>query len=175
MRATRRQFLNAAAAATRNLGAAQGQGPSTSTSLWYRQPAKSWMEALPIGNGKLGAMVFGGVDMEVLALNEDTLWSGPPTRDWNNPEARHYLPEVRRLLLKEHDYVNANELTKKIQGPYNESYQPLGNLRLGFDGSAESSGYRREPLKRPWSACPGRAGERSFAARSSPASRTRWW
>ena len=144
MRPTRRQFINVAAASALHLGAAPGQEPPTATSLWFRQPAKSWMEALPIGNGRLGAMVFGGVDTEVLALNEDTLWSGPPTRDWNNPEARQYLPQVRRLLLEEHDYVTANELTKKMQGPYNESYQPLGNLRLEFDGPGEISGYRRE-------------------------------
>ncbi|MBS1854965.1 MAG: glycoside hydrolase family 95 protein [Acidobacteria bacterium] len=144
MRTTRRQFLQTAAAAPA-LGAAAAQEADrpASTVLWYRQPAKIWMEALPIGNGRLGAMVFGGVETEVLALNEDTLWSGPPPRDWNNPDARQYLPQVRRLLLDEHDYVNANELTKKIQGPYNESYQPLGNVRLTF-GSAENSGYRRE-------------------------------
>ena len=126
-------------------GAAATEADGTgSTVLWYRQPAAQWMEALPIGNGRLGAMVFGGVEAEVLALNEDTLWSGPPLRDWNNPEARQYLPEVRRLLLDQHDYVDANELTKKIQGPYNESYQPLGNLRLRFGGGGASTDYRRE-------------------------------
>ena len=145
MRTTRREFLGAAAIAPVLGGAAapEAGGPG-STVLWYRQPAAQWMEALPVGNGRLGAMVFGGVETEVLALNEDTLWSGPPLHDWNNPDARQYLPEVRRLLLDRHDYVDANELTKKIQGPYNESYQPLGNLRLTFEGGGASTGYRRE-------------------------------
>jgi alpha-L-fucosidase 2 len=67
-------------------------------SLWYRQPADAeWVRALPVGNGRLGAMVFGGVVNERLQLNEDTLWAGAPY-DPVNPEAREALPEVRRLL-----------------------------------------------------------------------------
>lgn len=114
------------------------------TILWYAQPAQVWHEALPVGNGRLGAMVFGGVETERLQLNEDTLWSGPPQRDWNNPDAKKYLPEVRRLLLEEHDYAAANELTKKMQGPFNESYEPLGDLVLKFPGSEAATDYRRE-------------------------------
>ena len=82
--------------------------------LWYQQPASAWVEALPVGNGRLGAMVFGGIQEERIKFNEDTLWSGGP-KDWNNPEARTVLPEVRRLVL-EGDYVAANELSKKMQG-----------------------------------------------------------
>src|SRR5580765_2205186 len=67
--------------------------------LWYRQPAKSWVEALPLGNGRLGAMVFGGVTNERLQLNEDTLWAGGPY-DPVNPDAKDALPEVRRLLAE---------------------------------------------------------------------------
>ena len=63
--------------------------------LWYRRPAAQWVEALPVGSGRLGAMVFGGVERERLQLNEDTLWSGGP-RDWNNPKAPAVLAEVRR-------------------------------------------------------------------------------
>ncbi len=102
------------------------------------------MEALPIGNGRLGAMVFGGVATERLQLNDDTLWSGPPQQDWNNPEARRYLPEIRRLLLNEHNYPAANELTMKMQGPFNESYQPLGNLYLKFAHTEDAGSYQRE-------------------------------
>ena len=144
MPTTRRQFLQAATVApVLGLRAAPATDEGSGTLLWYRQPAEDWMEALPIGNGRLGAMVFGGVDVEVLALNEDTLWSGPPPRDWNNPEARQYLAPVRQLLLEQHDYAAADVLTRKIQGPYNESYQPLGNLRVQAEGTG-SSGYRRE-------------------------------
>jgi len=66
--------------------------------LWYRQPAKEWIEALPVGNGRLGAMVFGKIDRERIQLNENTLWDGHP-QDTNNPEALKHLPEVRRLLF----------------------------------------------------------------------------
>ncbi|HMO59387.1 MAG TPA: glycoside hydrolase N-terminal domain-containing protein, partial [Roseiflexaceae bacterium] len=76
--------------------------PDNHMCLWYDRPAAGWLEALPLGNGRLGAMVFGGVVHERLQLNQDTLWSGGP-RDWNNPQARAVLPEVRRLLeLGEH-------------------------------------------------------------------------
>ena len=79
-------------------------------------------------------MVFGGVASERLQLNEATLWSGGP-RDWNNPGAREVLPEVRAAVFAG-DFVKATELAKKMQGPYNQSYQPLGDLRLRFGGEA---------------------------------------
>src|SRR5262245_43723669 len=66
--------------------------------LWYRQPARQWVEALPIGNGRLGGMVFGGTDAEHIQLNEDTVWAGEK-RNRDNPEALKNLPEVRRLLF----------------------------------------------------------------------------
>src|SRR4051794_31030015 len=93
--------------------------------LWYQQPAQQWVEALPVGNGRLGAMVFGGVATERLQLNEDTLWSGGPT-DWNNPQAKDVLPEVRRLIFAG-KYVETDALCRKMQGPYNQSYEPLGD------------------------------------------------
>jgi alpha-L-fucosidase 2 len=110
--------------------------------LWYRQPARVWTEALPIGNGRLGAMVFGGVDVERLALNEDTLWSGAP-KDWNNPLARGLLPAVRRLIF-DGSFAEADELCKQMQGPFTQSYMPLGNLRLEFEHQGDVTDYRRE-------------------------------
>src|SRR3954452_25457765 len=68
--------------------------------LWYEQPAKVWTEALPIGNGRLGGMVFGGVTSDLIQLNEDTLWSGFP-RDNNNYEAINYLEQARKLVFEE--------------------------------------------------------------------------
>jgi len=110
--------------------------------LKYAQPATHWTEALPVGNGRLGAMVYGGVAEEQLQLNEATLWSGAP-RDWNNPGAKDVLPLVRAAIVAG-DYVKAGELCKKMQGPYNESYQPLGDLRLNFPGElAATNGYER--------------------------------
>ncbi|MBB6692278.1 glycoside hydrolase family 95 protein [Cohnella xylanilytica] len=111
--------------------------------LHYFKPAKEWTEALPIGNGRLGAMVYGGIETERLQLNEDTLWSGGP-KDGNNPRAREVLPEVRRLLAEE-KYVEANELCKEMMGPYTQSYLPLGHLTLSFEhGDHAYPLYRRE-------------------------------
>ncbi len=135
----RREFIGAVPGAVA-LGAA---APSKPLALWYRQPAGKWTDALPVGNGRLGAMVFGGVANERLQLNEDTLWSGYP-REWNNPEAKQHLPEVRRLVLEEENYVEAGRLCRKMQGPYNQSYLPLGNLKLTFEGLSDASEYRRE-------------------------------
>jgi alpha-L-fucosidase 2 len=111
--------------------------------LWYPKEASRWTEALPVGNGRLGAMVFGGITNEHLQLNEATLWSGAP-RDWNNPAAREILPQVRAAIFAG-DYVKAGELCKKMQGPYNESYQPLGDLLLAFPGGENiaSNSYER--------------------------------
>lgn len=138
---SRRDFLKALpAAATLAQGAPAKPQPLT---LWYRQPASKWTEALPVGNGRLGAMVFGDAAKERLQLNEDTLWSGSP-KDWNNPAARTHLAEVRRLILEQHDYVAGTELCKKMQGPYNQSYLPMADLHLTFDHTADVVDYRRE-------------------------------
>ena len=110
--------------------------------LWYTQPAAAWVEALPLGNGRLGAMVFGGVETEHLQLNADTLWSGGP-RDWNNPTARAVLPEVRRLIAVE-EYAAADALCQQMQGPYTQSYQPLADLHLRFDHLGAPATYRRD-------------------------------
>ena len=113
--------------------------------LRYTQPAEKWTEALPVGNGRLGAMVFGTLATERLQLNEETLWSGAP-KDWNNPEAKAVLPEVRAALFAG-DYVKATALSKKMQGTYTQAYQPLADLRLNFWGDAATAGatnYHRE-------------------------------
>src|SRR6187399_588012 len=75
-------------------------------SLWYKQPARSWNEALPIGNGRLGAMVFGNATEELIQLNEETLWSGGPVNTDPNPQAPQYLDEIRQALFN-HEYQKA--------------------------------------------------------------------
>src|SRR3954454_11621326 len=112
--------------------------------LWVAQPAGTWVEALPVGSGRLGAMIFGGVASERLQLNEDTLWSGGP-RDWDNPRARAALPAVRQLIAAG-EYAAADVHCRDMQGPYTQSYQPLGDLYLNFDdaGDAAPVDYRRE-------------------------------
>jgi alpha-L-fucosidase 2 len=110
--------------------------------LWYEQPATRWTEAIPLGNGRLGAMVFGGVREERIALNDDTLWSGAP-RKWNNADAPHWLPLVRQAIF-DGRYADADILVRRMQGPYTQSYLPLGDLHVAFDLEGEPTGYRRD-------------------------------
>ena len=109
--------------------------------LHYNRPAKLWNEALPIGNGRLGAMIYGGIDKEHLQLNEDTLWSGAP-KNSNNPKAKELLPEVRQLIL-EGKYVEAGNLTREMMGPYTQSYMPLGDLYIQFHHGETIGSYER--------------------------------
>lgn len=113
--------------------------------LWYRQPAANWNEALPIGNGRLGAMVFGGVQSERIQLNEDSIWAGEK-RDRNNPEGARNLAEVRRLLFAG-KVREAEQLAEKtiIAVPKRmPPYQPLGDLLLRFSSQSQTSEYIRE-------------------------------
>ncbi len=119
--------------------------PRGDTCLWYRQPAAEWVEALPIGNGRLGGMVFGGVADDRVQLNEDTFWSGGPYES-TSPDALKYLPVVRRLI-NEGKYGEAMRTAERyLMGqPINlQSLQPLGDLRLEFPDGGEPTGYRRE-------------------------------
>ena len=145
---SRREFLTAVPLALTAASAApaiseSGRDERTDYLLWYRQPAKVWTEALPVGNGRLGAMVFGETAEERIQLNEDTLWSGAPSK-WNNPDASKALPEIRHLVLEEAAYRQADTACKKMQGTYNESYLPAAELLLQTLSSANASGYRRE-------------------------------
>jgi alpha-L-fucosidase 2 len=113
--------------------------------LWYDKPASEWVEAMPIGNGRLGAMVFGGVPVERLQLNEDTLFAGGPY-DPNNRHALEALPEARRLIFggkyqEAHDLVGAKMMADPIK---QMPYQPIGDLKLEFPAHNDASNYRRE-------------------------------
>jgi alpha-L-fucosidase 2 len=119
--------------------------PDEPLSLWYRRPAKEWVEALPVGNGRLGAMVFGGVTRERLQLNEDTLWAGGPY-DPTNPSALAALPEARRLIF-EGRYAEAERLAgeKMMARPIKQMpYEPAGDLLLTLPEAGAVSDYRRE-------------------------------
>ncbi len=96
--------------------------------LRYGAPAADWVEALPIGNGRIGAMVFGGTERELLQLNEDTFWSGGP-KDTTTPGARAALPEVREAI-RAGRFREADELAKRLQGPFTQSFLPLGDLEI---------------------------------------------
>ena len=128
-----------ALAASNSVPDARLQGPASAPSeplsLWYPVPAKAWTEALPIGNGRLGAMVFGGVREERLQLNEGTLWAGGPY-DPASPEALAALPEVRRLIF-ENKYKQAERLIseKVMARPLRQMpYETLGDLLLTLSG-----------------------------------------
>ena len=147
---TRRSLMAgaaAAAAASRLAGQASAASPAPGASrLWYRQPAREWIEALPIGNGRLGAMIFGAADQERLQLNEDTLWTGGPY-DPVNPQALDALPQVRRLVEQDR-FAEAEALAdaKLIGVPRTQmAYQSFGDLHLSFPGaSGEVQDYVRE-------------------------------
>lgn len=113
--------------------------------LWYRRPATRWVEALPLGNGRLGAMVWGGIEHERLQLNEDTLYAGGPY-DPTSPEALAALPEVRRLIFAG-QYAQAEALAnaKMMARPIKQMpYQPLGDLVLDVRDVPDITDYRRE-------------------------------
>jgi alpha-L-fucosidase 2 len=110
--------------------------------IWYNMPAKDWNEALPIGNGRLGAMLFGRPDTELIQLNEQTLWTGGPVELNPNPEAPDYLQPVRDELFRD-SIGKAVRLLKKMQGPNTEMYQPLGDIVIKQQyAGAISSVYR---------------------------------
>lgn len=114
--------------------------------LWYNEPAKDWNAALPIGNGNLGGMVFGGVEAEHIQLNEDTIWYNG-LRDRNNPDALKYLPQIRKLLM-EGKLTEAEKLSLMAQSGTPDTqghYEPLGDLHIYFDNhSKKIKEYKRE-------------------------------
>jgi alpha-L-fucosidase 2 len=111
--------------------------------LWYNQPAQYFEESLLLGNGKMGATVFGGVASDKIYLNDATLWSGEPVDANMNPEAYKNLPAIREALKNE-DYKLADSLNKKLQGKFSESYAPLGTLYINFKTGDSAQKYYRE-------------------------------
>ncbi len=112
--------------------------------LWYEKPASVWTEALPLGNGKLGAMVYGVPAVEQIQLNEETLWAGSPNNN-ANPEALEHLEEIRRLVFEGKTLEAQTLCTKYIKAPTNSGmpYQTFGNLRLVFADHQWYTNYRR--------------------------------
>ncbi|HNY51969.1 MAG TPA: glycoside hydrolase family 95 protein [Bacteroidales bacterium] len=125
----------------------RGQETKPDMKIWFNKPAATWNEALPVGNGSLGAMIFGGPSTERLQLNEESVWTGSPRWD-ANPDALKNLPRVRRLLF-EGKYAEAEKLAQNgIMGNFKRdnasSYQTLGDLTLRFSHPGAVSNYRRE-------------------------------
>jgi len=113
--------------------------------LWYRQPARLWTEALPVGNGRLGGMQFGGVSRELIQLNESTLWAGGPYSPVN-PSARGNLDKVRELIFAGHYAEAEAEANLHLMAkPLSQlSFQPAGDLVLEMRHGGEARDYRRE-------------------------------
>ena len=110
--------------------------------LWYARPAAGWLEALPVGNGHLGGMVYGQPDCEEVQLNEGTFWSGGPYSN-NSPEAKAHLQEIRDLILTGHER-DAHKLIDRyiVKGPHGMRFLPLGCLRVDFGKGGYSDYYR---------------------------------
>ena len=124
-----------------------GQDKPSNMKIWFNQPALNWNDALPVGNGRLGAMIFGGIEMEHLELNEATVWTGGPRWD-ANPEALKSLPKVRQLLF-DGKYKEAEEMAQKSilgQKPRNPAatYQALGDIYIDFGPQRGIANYKRE-------------------------------
>jgi alpha-L-fucosidase 2 len=121
------------------------QSTSGTLKLWYTQPASSWEEALPIGNGRLGAMIFGGISEDHIQFNEETLWTGAP-QDYSHEGAFRYLGKIRELIWQGKQKEAETVAMEKFMGiPLRQrKYQPFGDLWIKCSNPGEISGYRRE-------------------------------
>ncbi len=121
-----------------------GLSHGESRRLWYDKPASNWLEALPVGNSHLGAMVYGGPDTEQIQLNEETFWSGSPHQN-SSAEAKAHLDEVRQLIFAGQE-MEAHGLIEKyfFKGPHGMRFLPMGNLFLKFWNHRNATGYERE-------------------------------
>ncbi|MCF6356502.1 MAG: glycoside hydrolase family 95 protein [Draconibacterium sp.] len=125
------------------LGAEKELNPSLT--LWYDKPAGNWSEALPIGNGRLGAMVYGDTENEKIQFNEETLWTGQP-HDYSHKGANKYFNEIRQLLW-DGKQDEAQKLANKefMSQPFGQlNYQPFGNILLTFPGHKNATGFKRQ-------------------------------
>ena len=123
-----------------------GYSQKTPLKLWYKQPAgNTWENALPIGNGRLGAMIYGNVEKEIIQLNEHTVWSGGPNRN-DNPQSLEKLAEIRKLIF-EGNHKEAEKLANQAiitKTSHGQKFEPVGSLNLVFDGHENFTNYYRE-------------------------------
>ncbi|MBU2950877.1 glycoside hydrolase family 95 protein [Tamlana agarivorans] len=125
------------------VGTLQLARAQSETKLWFDNPATYFEESLVMGNGKMGASIFGGVLSDQIYLNDATLWSGEPVDPNMNPDAYKFIPKVREALANE-DYKLADELNRNVQGKYSQSFAPLGTLFIDFKHSGTAKNYFRE-------------------------------
>jgi alpha-L-fucosidase 2 len=110
--------------------------------LWYKNPATQWVEALPIGNGFIGAMAFGRTGTELIQLNHTSFWSGAP-HDWDNPNGAQYFNPLKEAMAQG-NYEETEKLLHKVQGMFTQAFEPLGDLQLQFDDSTTVQNYYRD-------------------------------
>ncbi len=110
--------------------------------LWYDKPAQYFEESLPIGNGKMGALLYGGTDTCLIQLNDITLWTGKPVDRNLDKDAHQWIPKIREALFNE-DYQLADSLQLYVEGPNSQFYQPLGNIYLIDENKGAVSNYAR--------------------------------
>lgn len=144
-----RNLLTTAILLLMSVASFAGEQSDNNHRLWYDRPAKIWLEALPVGNSKMGAMMYGGVAEEEIQLNEETFWSGGP-HDNNSKTSINYLAEVRRLIFDEKEKEAEDIINREfIKGPHGMRYLSLGSLKMAFDGHDAYTSYERElDLKR---------------------------
>lgn len=111
--------------------------------IWFNKPAQNWNEAIPIGNGTLGGMVYGGIESDTIKINEETLWSGGP-RDLQNYEGINHLPKIRQLLNEDKNKEAQELINSTMLGEYNESYLPMGDLIINTNVKGKAQNYLRQ-------------------------------
>ena len=123
----------------------QGQQTDTNLKLWYDRPADIWVEALPLGNGRLGAMVYGNPQHEEFQLNEETIWGGSPHNN-TNPKAKDALPQIRQLIFEGRNMEAQNLCGEVISSKTGNGmpYQTIGSLTLDFEGVDKYTNYYRD-------------------------------
>lgn len=135
-------FALAASSFLSNQAATVSKGPLPNK-LWYNKPAYAFEESLPLGNGKLGALVYGGANNDSIQLNDITLWTGVPVNPNEGGEAYKWISKIREALFKE-DYKTADSLQHYVQGHNSEFYQPLGMINIKDCNQGEFTDYYRE-------------------------------
>ena len=123
--------------------AAHGDTPQWPMRMWYDHPADYFEESLPIGNGRLGALVYGGVDDNVIHLNDITFWTGKPVDRQVDADAHQWIPKIREALFRE-DYQLADSLQLRVQGSNSQFFQPLATLHISDLQPGSVSAYHRE-------------------------------
>ena len=138
-----KQFIIITLLAILTIACITDKSKSTKTDIWFNQPATTWNEAIPIGNGTLGGMVYGGIESDTIKINEETLWSGGP-RDLQNYDAINHLPKIRQLLLDGKTQKAEKLINKTMLGEYNESYMPMGDLVINSNPNGKAENYTRQ-------------------------------